>query len=110
MAPIYGTFTYRAFATNLIFYAKYPRLSNEIELYLNTEFTYEVIVNGEKISQINKIVQDRITGGSYRNYVIPLPRTMTVNSIKLQSIDAFYVGDASANIILDLKVNDLNEP
>ena len=106
LAPIYGDFTYKYFATNIKFQSIKPRISDEIEIFVNSEFAYEVYVNDKYVTIIDKIVQDRIFGGYNRNTIIPLQKRTKVSSIELRAIDASYINDTSANVVFQIKVNE----
>ena len=104
-SPIYGTFSYKYFASNIRIESKKPRISDEIEIFVNPEFTYEVYVNEELVKIIEKTEQDRVFGADREITIISLENQLKVNSIELRTIDASYVNDTSANAIFHLKVN-----
>ncbi len=112
LAPIYGTFLFKYFASNIKFQSKESRISDGIEIHTNTEFTYKVYVNNKLTSVIQKVKQDKVVGGNYRRIFIPLKRRTRVKSVELRAIDAHYVGDTSINAIFHLNViepRDLNQ-
>ena len=104
-SPIYGTFSYKYFASNIKIESKTPRISKEIEVYVNPEFTYEVYINGKLVKVIEKIVQDRVFDAASETTIISLEEQTLVSSIEIRAVDASYVNDTSANAIFQLKVN-----
>ena len=108
-SPIFGTFSYKYFASNIKFESKTPRESNEIEIFINPEFSYEVYVNGKFTTIIEQIVQDRIFGADRKPTFIPLEKTTNVRSIEIRAINANYINDTSANALFHLKVHEPNE-
>ena len=107
-SPIFGSFSYKYFASNIRIESKRPRESNEIEIFVNPEFSYEVYVNGNFVSIIEQIVQDKIFSADRKTTIIPLEKRTNVKSIELRAIGANYVNDTSANALFHLKVNDAN--
>ena len=109
LAPIYGTFLFKYFASNIKFQSKEPRISDGIDIHVNTEFTYKVYVNDKLTFVIEKAKQNKVTGGNYRRVFIPLKERTRVKSIELRAIDAHYVGDTSINAIFHLSVNEARD-
>ena len=108
-SPIYGSFSYKYFASNIKFESKTPRESNEIEIFINPEFSYEVYVNGKFTTIIEQIVQDRIFGADRKPTFIPLEKQTKVKSIEIRTVNASYINDTSANALFHLKVHKTNE-
>ena len=107
LAPIYGTFSYKYFGSNIKFQSIEPKISKEIEIQTNSEFTYQVYINEKFYTTIEKIELDRVVGGEYNLTLIPLFEETKVYSIELRAVDAYYIGDTSINAISSIKFKDI---
>ena len=107
LAPIYGDFSFKYFASNIEFQSSKPRYTDEIELFVNSEYTYQVYVNDKYITSIEKVKSDQTTSDQYKNIKIPLGNRTSVYSIELRATDAHYAGSTAFNAIFHLKVNEL---
>ena len=112
LIPVNETNSYKYFASNIKFLSSKPRVSDNIQILLDNEYTYEVYVNDKFITLIEKMASNNRGGGQFEYNFIALEDRILVKSIELRAIAVNYSNELSMNTIFGLKVNgieDINE-